>query len=496
VPDLTNRRRRMSWRAARSLAGCLGWLVNSTRSYKIFTNPSRIDFKTLQAASYIDSLIVSPRLCQSAHSSTRFRDGKMTVMSIWKVAAPSVCDDLCPEARVQSGRALRNAWRLGVTVLIAAALLSGCGESNPATGGPGPLGASGGGPPGFAGGPVEVGFVTLTAGPQPIVQVLNGRVTPAVTSDVRPQVDGLIKKRVFVEGSLVRVGQPLYEIDDRSYVAARDQAGAQLENARASLKSAQARADRYRSLSDLGAFSKQDVDDAIASADQAKANVHQYEANLAAAQLRVEYTRVSAPISGRIGRSAVTAGALVNASQQTALATIQQLDPIYVDITQSSAQLLALRRALAQGDLLSANASVHLKLEDGSDYPRTGRIEFSEVTVDQNTGAVTLRATFPNPDQVLLPGMFVSVEVAQGIERNVVLAPQQGISRGPDGNATALVLDTDNRVVQRNIVADRALGDKWLVTSGLKAGDRLIVEGLNKIAPGAVVKPVPAKLGG
>ena len=343
---------------------------------------------------------------------------------------------------------------------------------------------------------MEVGVVTLSAGPQTLVQMLTGRVTPAVTSDVRPQVDGLIKKRLFVEGALVQAGQPLYEIDDRSYVAARDQAAAQLENARASLKSAQARADRYRSLSEIGSLSKQDIDDAIASADEAKANVHQYEANLAAAALRVEYTRVSAPISGRIGRSAITPGALVNANQQTALATIQQLDPIYVDITQSSAQLLALRRALAQGELLPATASVHLKLEDGSDYSRPGKIEFSEVTVDQNTGAVTLRATFPNPDQVLLPGMFVSVEVVEGTVRNAVLAPQQGITRGPTGNAIAMVLDADNRVVQRNIVADRALGDKWLVTSGLNAGDRLVVEGLNKISPGAVVKPVPAKLGG
>jgi membrane fusion protein (multidrug efflux system) len=316
-----------------------------------------------------------------------------------------------------------------------------------------------------------------------------------MTSDVRPQVDGLIKRRLFEEGGLVRRGQPLYEIDDRSYVAARDQAAAQLENARASLKSLQARADRYRSLAGNDVVSKQDIDDAIAAADQATANVHQFEASLAVAQLRVEYTRVLAPIGGRIGRSSVTPGALVNANQQTALATIQQLDPIYVDITQSSAQLLALRRALAQGKLLPANAAVHLKLEDGSDYPSTGKIEFSEVTVDQNTGAVTLRATFPNPHQELLPGMFVNVEVAQATVPNAVLAPQQGISRGPKGNATALVLDAGDHVVQRNVVADRAIGDKWLVTSGLSAGDRLIVEGVNKVAPGAVVKPVRAMLG-
>jgi membrane fusion protein (multidrug efflux system) len=345
------------------------------------------------------------------------------------------------------------------------------------------------------GGPVEVGYVVLSAGPQLLVQQLTGRVTPAMTSDVRPQVDGLIRKRLFVEGSLVRAGQPLYEVDDRSYVAARDQAEAQLENARASVKSIQARADRYGSLSAISAVSRQDIDDAIAAADQAKANVHQFEANLAAARLRVEYTRVLAPISGRIGRSSVTVGALVNANQPVALATIQQLDPIYVDIAQSSAQLLALRRALALGNLLPATATVRLKLEDGSEYPTSGKLEFSEATVNQSTGAVTLRATFPNPDQLLLPGMYVSVEVAQATVRNAVLAPQQGISRGPKGNATALVLDAANRVVQRNVVAERAIGDQWLVTSGLGAGDRLVVEGLNKIRPGVVVKPVAAKLG-
>jgi membrane fusion protein (multidrug efflux system) len=317
-----------------------------------------------------------------------------------------------------------------------------------------------------------------------------------MTSDVRPQIDGLIKKRLFVEGGLVRVGQPLYEIDDRTYVAARDQAAAQLENARASLKSAQARADRYRSLSDIDAVSKQDIDDAIAAADQAKANVHQFEANLAAAELHVEFTHVLAPISGRIGRSTVTPGALVNANQQGALATIEQLNPIYVDITQSSAQLLALRRALALGKWLPANASVRLKLEDGSDYPMTGKIGFSEVTVDQNTGAVTLRATFPNPNQLLLPGMFVSVDVTQATIRSAVLAPQQGISRDPKGNATALVVGADNRAVQRNVVIARAVGNKWLVTSGLNTGDRLIVEGLSKIGPGAALKPVPVTLGG
>jgi len=352
-----------------------------------------------------------------------------------------------------------------------------------------------GGPGRGALGPSEVGYVTLTAGIQPLTEELTGRVTAAMTSEVRPQVDGIVRRRLFAEGSTVRAGQPLYEIDARSYVAARDQVAAQLQNARASQLAAQARADRLRSLGPIEAVSKQDVDDAVAAAGQAAANVRQAQASLAAAQLRVEYSRVLAPISGYIGRSSVTAGALVNANQQTPLATIQQLDPVYVDVAQSSAQLLALRRRLAQGTVLASNAPARLKLEDGSDYPIVGRIEFTEVNVDPATGTVTLRARFANPNRLLLPGTFVRVQVVQASLPNAVMAPQQGIARDAKGGATALVLDRNNKVEQRAVIAERAVGDKWLVTSGLKAGDRLIVEGTSKVRPGAVAKPVAIKPG-
>jgi membrane fusion protein (multidrug efflux system) len=343
-------------------------------------------------------------------------------------------------------------------------------------------------------GPAEVGIVTLAAQPVTVSNELTGRTAATTASDVRPQVNGIIKARLFQEGSLVRAGQPLYEIDPRLYTASRDQAAAQLESAQATLATTQAKADRYKTLTDIQAVSRQDIDDTIAAARQARANVHQYKATLEAAQVNVEYTRVLAPISGRISRSSVTPGALVTANQTTALASIQQLDPIYVDITQSSSQLLQLRRALSKGSVLPTRAAVRLKLDDGTDYPQTGTIEFSEVTVDVDAGTVTLRARFPNPDGLLLPGMFVRVEAPQGVVPNAILAPQQGITRDAKGNATALVVGADNKVVERTVTADRAIGAMWLVTSGLKAGDRLIVEGTDKAPPGSSVKPVAIKL--
>lgn len=341
--------------------------------------------------------------------------------------------------------------------------------------------------------PAEVGYVTLTSGPVAVSSELTGRTASTETADVRPQVDGIVQARLFEEGALVRAGQPLYQIDARLYRASRDQTAAQLENAQAAYVTAQAKAARYGKLTEIDAVSRQDIDDANAAARQALANVHQYRASLQTAKINVGFTRVYAPISGRIGRSVVTKGALVTASQTTALATIQQLDPIFVDITQSSQQLLALRRQLAQGDILPANASVRLKLEDGTLYPGVGRIEFSEVTVDQTAGTVTLRARFPNREGILLPGMFVRVETPQGVIPNGILAPQQGITRDPRGGATALVVGADNKVVQRNVTTAKAVGDKWLVTAGLKAGDRLIIEGTDKAMPGAAVKPVAVK---
>jgi membrane fusion protein (multidrug efflux system) len=341
---------------------------------------------------------------------------------------------------------------------------------------------------------VQVGYVTLAESEVTLTNELTGRVVATATAEVRPQVDGVIRQRLFQEGSRVRAGQPLYQIDPRSYRASRDTAAAQLANARAALVTARARAARYQSLSDADAASRQDVDDAIANANEAAATVRQYEANLRTADLSVEYTRVLAPISGRIGRSSVTAGALVNANQTDALATIQQLDPIYVDIVQSSAQILQLRRNLASGALNRTSTSVHLKLEDGSTYNHTGNLEFAEVNVDENTGAVVLRARFPNPDGLLMPGMFVRMQTPFGALPHAVLAPQQGITRDATGDATALVIDEANKVVLRHVTANTAIGNKWVVENGLSAGDRLIVQGTDRARAGQTVHPVAVNL--
>ncbi|MXP25580.1 efflux RND transporter periplasmic adaptor subunit [Altererythrobacter indicus] len=345
-------------------------------------------------------------------------------------------------------------------------------------------------------GPVEVGYVTLTSGDATLSSELTGRITATIKAEVRPQVDGVIRKRLFTEGSYVRAGQQLYQIDPRSYSASRDQIAAQIESAKATLQAANAKADRYRTLVGSEAVSQQDIDDAIATAKQAKASLNQYQANLRAANLNIEFTRVLAPISGRIGRSNFTPGALVTANQTAALATIQQLDPVFVDITQSSAQLLRLRRELADGDVIPASTSVTLILEDGTKYPLPGKLEFSEVDVDEDSGTVTLRARFPNPQGILLPGMFVRVETPQAVIPNAVMVPQQGISRDAKGNGTALVVDKNNKVVLRTVTTAEAVGNKWVATAGLKAGDRLIIEGTDKVKPGDTVKAVKVKIGG
>ncbi|HWU04768.1 MAG TPA: efflux RND transporter periplasmic adaptor subunit [Novosphingobium sp.] len=342
--------------------------------------------------------------------------------------------------------------------------------------------------------PAEVGVVTLKTEPVTLSNELTGRVTAVNTADVRPQVDGLIRDRLFEEGSMVRAGQPLYQIDPRLYRASLGTAQAQLESAQATLANADAKLKRYQSLSDPTAVSRQDLDDTLATSRTSKASVHQYQASVQTAKVNLEYTRVLAPITGRIGRSAYTKGALVSASQSAALATIQQLDPIYVDITQSSADLLRLRMALAKGSIMPTNAKVSLKLEDGTPYPLQGSVEFSEVNVDANAGTVTLRAKFPNPHNLLLPGMFVSVATPQATMPNGILAPQQGVTRDPRGNATALVVDAHNKVVLRQITVDKVIGTSWLVSKGLSAGDRLIVEGADKVQPGATVRPVAANL--
>lgn len=342
--------------------------------------------------------------------------------------------------------------------------------------------------------PVEVGVVTVAAQPVTLMSQLTGRTVAATASVVRPQVDGIIKDRLFTEGATVKAGEPLYQIDDRVYRAALDTAEAQLENAQAVLATSQAKAGRYRKLAATNAVSVQDMDDAVSAAAVALANVHLYEASVETAKLNLEYTKVLAPITGRIGRSSVTPGALVTSAQTTALASIQQLDPIYVDLTQSATDLQKTRQEIAEGKLQAAPSQVHLKFEDGSEYPVAGTLEFSEATVDQAAGTVTLRARFPNPNGVLLPGMFVRVDVPQAIVPGGILAPQQGIARDPKGQATALVAGADNKVEQRTVTAAEAIGDKWLITSGLSSGDRLVVEGTDKVKVGSVVTPADAKL--
>ncbi len=335
---------------------------------------------------------------------------------------------------------------------------------------------------------VEVGIVTLRGQDVTVSTELPGRTVSTLMSEVRPQVAGVIQKRLFTEGSYVRAGQPLYQIDPSLYRASRDEAQAALANAQAMAIAAQARERRYQTLGQTEAVSAQERDDVIAAARQAGAAIQQARASLQTANINLRFTEVQAPISGRIGRSLFTPGALVTASQATPLATIQQLDPIFVDITQSSAQLLALRRSLAAGKALPASATIRLKLDDGSEYPLEGRIEFAEPIVDPNSGTVTLRARFPNPDSLLLPGMFVRVVAPQAVIPGGILAPQQGISRDPKGNATALIVDRANKVERRTVTAAQAIGDKWLITSGLKAGERLIVEGTDKVKPGDTVR--------
>lgn len=340
--------------------------------------------------------------------------------------------------------------------------------------------------------PPEVGYVVLTAQSTPLDVELAARTTAYETSEVRPQVSGVIKARRFQEGALVHAGQTLYEIDPSLYSAAAAQAQANLENAEAAREAAEAKAARYRPLADMEAVAKQDYTDAAAAAKQAVAAVAQTKAALETARINLRFTRVPAPISGRIGRSLATTGALVTNGQADPLTTIQRLDPIFVDIQQSSADLVALRRSLSAGGVTPSSTAVHLVLEDGSDYPLAGQLEFAEAVVDQNTGTVTLRARFPNPSGLLLPGMYVRAKLSQVTAQNAILVPQQAVSRDPRGAATVLVVGADSKAVLRTISADRTVGDKWLATSGLKAGDRVIVEGLDGVKPGQVVRPVPA----
>ena len=328
----------------------------------------------------------------------------------------------------------------------------------------------------------------------PLNVELPGRTAAFETSEVRPQVSGIIKARLFTEGAAVHAGDVLYRIDPRIYEAAAGQARADLASAIATRDAARARAERFTELAKAQVVSRQDLLDAQATADAASAAAERARAALDTADINRKFTQVSAPISGRIGRSVVTTGALVSAAQAEPLTTIQRLDPIFVDIQQSSGVLLGLRRQLADGDVTRATTAVSLVLEDGSRYRHEGVLQFAESMVDASTGTVTIRARFPNPEGLLLPGMYVRALFSPVEAQHAILAPQQGISRDVKGNATALVIGADSKVEQRTLTTDRTVGDKWLVTAGLAPGDKLIVEGLGRIKPGQAVKPVAVNL--
>lgn len=356
-----------------------------------------------------------------------------------------------------------------------------CKNAGPPEGGGGGPGPGGPPPPG------EVGIVTLKTEMVTLQAELAGRTTASLESDLRPQVSGIIKARTFDEGAKVKAGQVLYEIDPAMYRAVYEEARANVASAKATLEAAKLKDERFAGLAKIEGVSKQDADDARAARELAIANVAQKQAALDAARINLDYTSIRAPISGRIGKSSVTAGALVTAGQPQALATIRALDPIYVDLTQSSEARLRLRAQLGAGTLQQGSAKVKLKLGDGSTYAQAGTLEFAEVAVDAATGSVTLRAKFPNPDDTLLPGMYVRAVLDEAVRQQAILAPQQGITRDAKGNAVAMVVGAGDKVEVRTLVTDRAIGDRWLVTSGLNAGDKLIVEGLNKIGPGMPV---------
>ena len=339
---------------------------------------------------------------------------------------------------------------------------------------------------------------TMTVKTQKVVSTteLPGRTAAFRVAEIRPQVSGLVLKRLFTEGSDVKTGQVLYQIDPAPFQATLNNSLAALGRAEATLPSIKARAERYRDLLADKAVSQQEYDDATAALIQVEADIRYYQATLETARINLGYTKVTAPISGRIGRSRVTEGAIVTAYQPLALATIQQLDPIYVDVPQSTTELLYLQRRLQDGRLQNQGADrnqVKLILEDNSAYKSEGELQFRDVTVDPTTGSVILRVVFANPQSILLPGMFVRAVINEGVKEQAILVPQQVVSRDPKGNPLALIVTAENKVQLRRLTIDRALGDKWLVTSGLAPGDRVIVEGRQRVRPGAQVKVVSPK---
>ncbi|PQZ60026.1 efflux transporter periplasmic adaptor subunit [Achromobacter sp. MYb9] len=340
----------------------------------------------------------------------------------------------------------------------------------------------------------EMAVTTVRTQPIVLTKELPGRTVPYLIAEVRPQVGGIVQSRKFQEGAEVKAGETLYQIDPAAYQASYDNAVAALGKANATLRTARLKADRYRELVADAAVSRQDNDDAASALGEARADVAAEKANVESARINLAYAKVDAPISGRIGKSSVTPGALVTASQSTALATIQQLDPIYVDVTQPSASLLKLKQAMARGELAKTGdgaAKVKLLLEDGSAYPLEGRLEFSDITVEQSTGAITVRAVFPNPHADLLPGMYVRAVLQEGIQKDGLLIPQRAVARNSAGKPVAYVVGPDNTLQLRTLETERTMGDQWVVRSGLEPGDQLVVEGLPRARDGEKVKVVP-----
>jgi membrane fusion protein (multidrug efflux system) len=339
----------------------------------------------------------------------------------------------------------------------------------------------------------QVGVVTVAEQSVTLSTELPGRITAVETSEVRPQISGVIRRRLFTEGSLVHAGQTLYEIEDAPYRAALGTAQGQLGAAQAQINATRLQAQRYGELVRLNAVSRQEADNATGSAAQARANVAAQRSAVESARVNLNFTRIKAPISGRIGRSLFTAGALVQTGQADPLATIQRTDSVYVDVTQSAAQLLDLKAAMQSGQITGGGdgARVQLILPNGQTYPIEGRLQFAEVTVDQTTGAVTLRARFPNPTGLLLPGMYVRAKLVQGTQAKAILVPQRAVSRDERGQPTVMVVGADNKVAPRTLQTTQTQGDSWIVTSGVKPGDKIIVEGGMMLRPGAVVKATP-----
>jgi len=365
---------------------------------------------------------------------------------------------------------------LVVTAVIA---LAACGKSEA----PAPAGSAA----------PQVGVVVVQPQRVAITTELPGRTAATLVAEVRPQVTGIVQARRFTEGGEVKAGQVLYQIDPATYRAAHDSARAALARAEASLQTARLKAQRFKELVAIKAVSQQEADDAAAALQQGDADVAAARAAVESARINLGYTAVTSPISGRIGKSTVTEGALVTANQATALATVQKLDPVYVDVTQSSGSVLRLRRAFASGTLQRASdtaARVKLLLEDGTPYPLEGKLQFTDVTVEPSTGAIVLRALFPNPKGELLPGMYVRAIIEEGVRENAITVPQQAVTRDGKGDATALVVGADGKVEQRRLQTARTLGDDWLIDDGIKAGDRVIVDNLQRVRPGVQVQPV------